>query len=85
MKRLIFLAPLLAVGFAGGCECSGSAVEGSLAAKLVMPPVPDDVPQPGSVYREAYEPAKRDVTLDNAYETLDEIERQVAREREELR
>jgi hypothetical protein len=78
-------ATLLAAAVAlSGCDCSGGEAPGG-AAGVEMPPLPDDVPQQGSIYREAYDKAKKELTMDNARDRLDEIERLVVREREELR
>jgi hypothetical protein len=67
-----------------GCEgCREAPVE-EQSDEIAMPPLPEEVPQPGAVYREAYDNAKKEITMDNAHDRLDDIEKQVAREREAL-
>ncbi len=73
-----------------GCDGCSDGAAGSSAVKASAPepqlgPLPEDVPLPGAIYRNAYDAALEEVDADNAHDLLRQIERQVARERRELR
>jgi len=72
-----------------GCEgCDGADTgdgDTPVTAAQLLGPLPEDVPQPGAIYQNAYDAALEELTADNAHDRLRQIERQVARERRALR
>jgi hypothetical protein len=74
------LGVMLVLGLAGcgGCGDPPKTTRGGGPVTVETLTPPGDVPQPKAIYREAFEEAKKEITLDNAEDQLEEIERQVA-------
>ena len=82
----LLVVPVVLMAAVAGCDACGGDVDPAVeAAREWDPgPVPDDVPRPNGIYQLTYEEALEKLTLEGAADRLQEIERDIARERRGL-
>ena len=90
LRRVVALAlwgmVVLLGGMCNGCDgCGGTASAPTDVVDSDLGPPPEEVVVPGDNYKDAFAAAKKDFDIDSARARLREIERDVVREREELR
>jgi hypothetical protein len=75
MLRLSSIAFIAAVAACGSKEPRGK--QGGGTVTVAEPKLDRDVPEMSSIYKEAYDEAKKEISKDNAKEKLDDLEHDI--------